>query len=814
MKTCDRRALERSTSREMSAAVNRRKAREKTERDAKRALLLASGKGKPFKETNGFAGGADVGDAFMLPYKDKPKENRRFLVFDLESKKKDTQFGGFERPFLACVYDGQNNWKFRNDACHNGRSYTTRFWHDPGGCIDQMCRLIFGIQPCDACNIGPDDYRFGDCETCALARKRFQKGDWIITAHNGGNFDNLFVLGWIRRHKRLFDCDIVNVQSRMLILTVRPRGKKLVARTKDEGWVFQDSVALMPLSLKEIGMTFCGETDQKLDIHLDTHENDPRWDEYCERDCGVLHTSLDKFRQLIEKLGGAIGTTAASTSMQLLRRKFQKVPVHRNMHFKSCTGRCTRINCPIEDCADAKPEDRKCHGCQHDFIQMGFFGGRTEKFRHRGSRLFCYDINSSYPAAMLKDMPIGAAREMNGGSTSTLRTMASKHIGFVECVIEIPKNCYLPPLPYRMRKKSGEVKLIFPVGRLYGVWDWIEIEEALKIGARILSVGKSVWYQKGKLFDKMITKLYSYRNKSCTSCGKDVSKGKCKCKKKTWDAGLDYCAKLMMNSCFGKLGINPVREKLVFPDSFDELDETMTLPPPDMFEGGIRQQHILQCDYICPAIPAHITADARVRLYRGMLSVLKRGGKIIYCDTDSIFATLPVTPEGGKLGQWKLEYMNLSQQIELPKTYILRRHEPDCPDQDSCKGCAILHNSSCPGDGCTGCEKKVKVKMKGVPRKQQTETTYMELSRGGEVKFDRLTMHRSMLKRKLESPIEYGTSKRMKTKYDKRSSLHPLTGRKLAGHNTLPLIINDPATVALARPTRANDLSGAGLLAA
>lgn len=815
MNAAEQRALAVTTAKAMAAATKRREARDKAkkeqERAARNALRVAAGK-PPFKEKNGYQGGADVSDAFMLPYKDKPKETRQFLVFDLESKKKDTQKGGFERPFMATVYDGEQFWVFRNDIRHKGRSYTTRFWHDPGGVIEQMCRLFFGLRVCEECEIGPEDYRFGDCPTCVEARKRFQKDKWIITAHNGGNFDNLFILGFVRRHKKLFDCDIVNVQSRMLILTVRPRGKKLTGRTKGEGWSFQDSIALMPLSLKEIGVTFCKEDEGKIDLHYDTPEDDERWEEYNKRDCYVLHESLEKFRSLIEKLGGSIGVTAASTAMQLLRRKFQKVPVHRNLHFSNCTGRCTRIDCDIEDCADANPEDRKCHGCMHDFVRMGFFGGRTEMFRRSGTRLFYYDINSSYPAAMLKDMPIGQAREMDGGTLNSLKLMALKYIGFVECVVEIPKTCYLPPLPYRMIKKTGEMKLIFPVGRLYGVWSWIELEEALKIGARIVSIGRSVWYQKGKLFDKMITTLYAYRNKICKVCEKDVSKGKCKCVVKTWDAGLDYCAKLMMNSCFGKLGINPIREKLVFPDTFEDLDESMTLPPPNMFESGIRQQHILNVDYLAVAIPALITADARVRLLRGLRSVLKRGGKIIYCDTDSTLATLPVEPQGGKLGQWKLEYKNFSVNVALPKSYVTRRHEDDCPDQEGCPGCAILHGKNCLGDGCTGCKNPIEVKMKGVPRKVQNIETWTLLIKGGTVKFERLTMHRSMLKRKLESPEEFPTEKSMKSKYDKRSFFHPVTKKRLPGGDTRPLEVNDPPTVQLGRLSRASEVSGTGLL--
>ena len=38
------------------------------------------------------------------------------------------------------------------------------------------------------------------------------------------------------------------------------------------------------------------------------------------------------------------------------------------------------------------------------------------------------------------------------------------------------------------------------------------------------------------------------------------------------------------------------------------------------------------------ALAAAITAKARIKLYRGFLDVQKNGGRVLYCDTDSIFA--------------------------------------------------------------------------------------------------------------------------------------------------------------------------------
>lgn len=569
-----------------------------------------------------------------------PVQKRRWVVFDLESKKRDEALeAGFERPFLACFYDGVEYRSFRNDAKHDGRSYETRFFLEPGGCVDSMMRHIVGLRACEACEIEEGQNKWGVCKACTKARRRYQGKKFHITAHNGGNFDNLFVLGWLRMHAELFaGQEIVNVQSRMLILTFKPRMND-AANASKEKWTFTDSIAILPLSLKEIGKTFCSDNPdvQKMDFDLNLPVEDPLWDKYNERDCLVLFTALSRFRELVtEKLGGAVGMTAASTAMSVLRRKFMKKPIERNSHFLECDGRCHKDNCEIDECRSQEPEERECHGCMHDFVREAFFGGRTEVIRMSGWDLTYMDINSSYPTAMLGDLPIGKSRVLKEGATLLmLKTMGRRYQGFVECIIEVPKKMYLPPLPYRWHKRSGEMKLIFPTGRLYGTWTWLEIEYALSLGCRMAVVGKSVWFQKGKLFEKMIETLYKYRQKKCANagCGQNVAEGKCQCEKKTWDAGLDFVAKLMMNSSFGKFATNPIREKTILTDMIPFDVPGVKIPPSWMKDAPMKAQHILSADYIIPHIAAWITSDARIRLHKGTQGVLNRKGKVCYMDS-------------------------------------------------------------------------------------------------------------------------------------------------------------------------------------
>jgi len=300
----------------------------------------------------------------------------------------------------------------------------------------------------------------------------------------------------------------------------------------------------------------------------------------------------------------------------------------------------------------------------------------------------------------------------------------------------------------------------------------------------------------------------------------------------------------MMNSCFGKFATNTIREKIVFSDF---IEDNAIIAPPWMKDAPKRVQHIIEADYIIPHIAAHITAGARVRLRRGLVSVLDQSGWIIYADTDSSMATHVVKPEGTDLGMWKIELQNFDVEVLLPKTYKMMMHEEECRDPE-CNACRILHKKECENEMCTGCISPIKVAMKGVPKGVQrgdvfdhlrsghglvtidektgnlVETEVVEekddkgrISRtvrlagndngdGGSVKlkvfgngaigFKRLLKHRGMLnpRRVMDSPIEEDAFRSMQSTYDKR--------RILPDGNTVPLIVRDPVTLREARLAR------------
>jgi len=617
--------------------------------------------------------------------------HRDVAVYDVESKDGDSQEKGFTRPFMIWLHwedefgfqehrvfrdsdearrkdplnvlrhfrckgatletdPGPNTSKYAADAMNGGLQAFVRCpgcadclskrHYGPGGCVDQFLRFVLAMDLCPSCQSdgGGRRWRSKTC-MCKRLEKRFQQkpsrpssritngseGNRLgtkgtnIYAHNGGKFDHLFLLGWLREHRDTFSFEIASVQARIQRLDVWPRFKK-----KKEGfWSFLDSVSLLPMSLGKIGKTFCPDRTQKGKMP-EADEWDERWDEYNRDDCVVLREGLLAFHRLIAQLGGEVGITAPATSMKLFRRRYMKKQwIFRNAHFHRCDDRCVAFfssaGCERSSC------EGRCHGCAHQWVRGGYYGGRTEMFQEWGPKgTSYYDVNSSYPASMLDDMPVGKMIEVDCSKMSTrhalllLKKLRKTSIGFVECEVEIPKTCQIPPLPHR--DENG--KLTFETGFLSGTWDYDELallDHPLVMG-RILSIKKTVWYGKRAVFREMVDTVFEYRNKS----------------REDYSEGLSFCAKLMLNSLYGKFGMREERSGLVCIGPGDPWPEHGIPIDGDHETCDIWEvERIVEASYIIPQISAHITSLSRIRLFLGLIAIVSAGGTILYGDSIS-----------------------------------------------------------------------------------------------------------------------------------------------------------------------------------
>jgi hypothetical protein len=559
------------------------------------------------------------------------------MTVDIESKHNaSSKKAGFTRPFMVGIFDPNDGVEgvyveYVDEPHLKKRPWQARHYL-PGGCVDKAMNYML------------QDKFLG----------------YSFYAHNGGNFDHLFWLHWLRLHQDEFGFEIIPVQSSIQIIRVW-RNPESPDETVKDAWTFLDSAKLMPMSLAKACKTF--GIPGKVEFELNVHESDPRWSVYLEQDCRALAGVLQKFYDMIElKLGGEVGMTAPATSMKLFRKKYlgkgsspKKVP--RYQHWDDCT----RIG------AKGGP----CKGCAHAWIRRGYYGGRTELFEGYGTNLFYYDINSSYVAAMREKMPVDDRYVTSGDIDWRL---FPTHAGFAEVSVYIPPDCVLPPLPHRA-KRTG--KLLFPTGHFHGVWSMEELKLLghEKVRGQITHIGRVVWFRRKPMFVEMVDELWQLRDKSLA----------------TWDEGLDATAKLMGNSLYGKFGMMEDRTTIAFakdasPDAcflcqaVVEVDaglcnacegsKSATGDP----DSDVWYQHKrIDAPYIIPHLAAHITALARVRLWAFMqMALAVPGGRVLYTDTDSAVTNVKL-PTSSALGALKDEYPGIPLTFlgVQPKVYML-----------------------------------------------------------------------------------------------------------------------------------------------
>ena len=90
-------------------------------------------------------------------------------------------------------------------------------------------------------------------------------------------------------------------------------------------------------------------------------------------------------------------------------------------------------------------------------IKESYFGGLVDVFNTKSNKAFYYDINSEYPAAMLKPMPVGQPRIIYYTKDWT------QIFGFVQVTIKTTKYIHKPLIPKRINNR-----LMTPLGEWSG----------------------------------------------------------------------------------------------------------------------------------------------------------------------------------------------------------------------------------------------------------------------------------------------------------------------------------------------------------
>ncbi len=300
-------------------------------------------------------------------------------------------------------------------------------------------------------------------------------------------------------------------------------------------------------------------------------------------------------------------------------------------------------------------------GEMYHFIKKSYSGGAVDVYKPYGKNIYRYDVNSLYPFIMRNNpMPVGNPTYIEGDSIKIEALVKDKtKFSFVEVEVKCPSDLNIPLLLVKHKTQNG-IRSIAPVGSWNGVYTSIEINRALELGYNF-KYHKAVYFQTENIFKDYVDYYYNLKkNSDKNSPNYTISK-------------------LMLNSLYGRFGMNPYLNKhivvnegehLKLMEIFNVIDVYSLLNGKEIvtYENK-NESHINDTNTLVSiAVAAAITAGARVYMskFKNMNNIT-----IYYSDTDSIDIDRPLDPKcvGGELGQMKLEHIFKEAVYLAPKLY-------------------------------------------------------------------------------------------------------------------------------------------------
>lgn len=417
---------------------------------------------------------------------------------------------------------------------------------------------------------------------------------WTCFAHNGRKFDFQFVVDLLDKMPE-YSLEFI-VQGGIVELGVTDK--------HGDKWYFKDSLRILKGSLDAVTRDF-GVEHQKL-VEIDSR-NLEKYErsvvvKYNRHDCLGLYEAIQKYVAVLRPMNIPIKSTIASQAIMAFRTTM-KAPI-------------PQLNRTIEN-----------------FVRMGYCGGRVDIFRmHCNSPINIYDVNSLYPSVM-------AANPMPVGRPVMVTEMDDKCFGFYHVHVKVPVNLHIPPLPVKVKHK-----LIFPVGKLTGVFSTPELRMAESMGCTF-EINRGFEFRQEPIFEDFVKTFYKKKQESVGAA------------RFTW--------KSILNAAYGKFAQG--RTKNIY----------YRLPEGESIEGHAiyDEEHRIcvrekesRAGFIIPSISSAVTSYSRVALMKLLTSVK---GTVYYCDTDSLATDAEIT-ESDELGGLKLEHTGDKSSFVLPKLYALK----------------------------------------------------------------------------------------------------------------------------------------------
>lgn len=292
---------------------------------------------------------------------------------------------------------------------------------------------------------------------------------------------------------------------------------------------------------------------------------------------------------------------------------------------------------------------------KNDFERESYYGGRCEVFK-RGRRVVeSYDVNSMYVAIMRDEkIPNPTIANYLKNPKQILGLIPTDFLT-VDCRVRVPKT-RIGLLPYRDKNNNG--KLIFPYGEWRGVYNSIELREALKWGAEIVEIYRALWYPEAKNYFREYAAMTMEGRRRARQAG---------------DLAEEQLYKYYGNGLYGKFAQqNAVGGQYVRLSQYDGDLEGKTIIPgagDHWVELPVERKEDSWHTFVI--VSATVTAYARAKMLRALC---QNAETAVYCDTDSLKCEgHPIGLDiGDAPGQWGYEYTD-EQPFYRPKRYASKR---------------------------------------------------------------------------------------------------------------------------------------------
>lgn len=423
---------------------------------------------------------------------------------------------------------------------------------------------------------------------------------------------------------------------------------------------------------------FDGISQAEYDLYSKEFEN-KHWNlknetiKYCELDCYVLYQIIDKFSKNIFKLFRIDilkYSTLSSLAFAIYRTKYLKddsqIPlIHGEMYNfikKSYTGGSVDVYKPIPYLNRDSPSFALRNPDSHE--------------SENAKKIKRYDVNSLYPFVMkvfpmpcgqpiyfegdilktFNDKTLGGTRRDHSSVTPYCEeTKSDKPFGIFEVDVEAPLDIKIPLLQSRIKVNNGTIRTIAPIGNWTGHYFSDELYNASKYGYKF-KIKRGYLFDRGNLFTDYVDFLYDLKKNSLKNTPNYI------------------ISKLLLNSLYGRLGMNPLCEQhLILSNDkalklYPKIDVTNVLDlkngkellsffnksPLEDSDADLSDNKF-DIKNVSVVVSSVVTASARIHMTQ-----FKTDNRfsLYYTDTDSIDIDGELDPKfiGDELGQMKLEH--------------------------------------------------------------------------------------------------------------------------------------------------------------